>query len=79
MALELRVTEKRALDLERSFVGYNAGAKEQAIMDATGMTATLYYQMLNRLIDTREALAYDPVTVNRLRRLRVRREQERAS
>jgi Protein of unknown function (DUF3263) len=35
-----------------------------------------YYQLLNRLIDRPEALAYDPMLVQRLRRLReVRRRQ----
>lgn len=46
------------------------GRKEDAIRDLLGMTPTRYYQRLNRLIDTEAALAKDPVTVNRLHRLR---------
>jgi hypothetical protein len=47
-----------------------AGAKEQAIRDRFGMPATRYYQLLNALLDAPEALAHDPVLVQRLRRLR---------
>ena len=34
------------------------------------MSGTRYYQVLNALIDRPEALAYDPMLVKRLRRLR---------
>jgi hypothetical protein len=36
-------------------------------------SSTRYYQVLNALIDKPEALAVDPITVRRLRRLRERR------
>jgi hypothetical protein len=48
------------------------GSKDAAIRDQFGMTSTRYHQLLDRLIDRPEALAADPVTVNRLRRLRER-------
>ena len=48
------------------------GAKAQAILDL-GLTATRYYQLLNEMIDTPEALRSDPVLVNRLRARRERR------
>jgi hypothetical protein len=47
-----------------------AGAKEQAIRDTFGLTATRYYQLLNALLDEPAALEHDPVLVQRLRRLR---------
>jgi len=47
-----------------------AGAKEQAIRDTFGLTATRYYQLLNTLLDDPAALEHDPVLVQRLRRLR---------
>ena len=47
-----------------------AGAREQAIRDRFGLSAITYAQWLNRLLDDRAALAADPVTVNRLRRIR---------
>lgn len=44
------------------------GAKEQAIHEVLGLVPTRYYQ----LIDTPEALRFDPVLVKRLRRQRMR-------
>lgn len=58
------------LNLEAQFWA-TAGGKEQAIRDM-GMTPVRYYQRLNQLADTEEALAADSVTVNRVRRLRSR-------
>ncbi|WP_326689559.1 MULTISPECIES: DUF3263 domain-containing protein [unclassified Streptomyces] len=46
------------------------GAKERAIRERLGMSPVRYYQLLNWLLDDQAALAYDPVTVNRLRRAR---------
>ena len=55
------------------------GAKEQAIADRLGLSATRYYQLLNELIDRPEALGFDPVLVKRLRRQRARRERMRSA
>jgi hypothetical protein len=49
------------------------GAKEQAIATELAMTPTRYYQRLARLLEDRRALALDPLTVNRLRRVRAAR------
>ncbi len=46
-----------------------AGHKEQAIRGELGLSAVRYYQILVRLLDSPEAVAADPVLVNRLRRL----------
>ncbi|MDK1472466.1 DUF3263 domain-containing protein [Streptomyces sp. 549] len=46
------------------------GAKERAIREQLDISPTRYYQLLNALLDDARALAHDPVTVNRLRRLR---------
>ena len=56
-----------------------AGAKEQALRDKFGMSATRYYQTLNALIDQPEALAQDPLLVKRLRRLRASRQRARSA
>jgi hypothetical protein len=55
----------------------HAGAKEQAIRDRFGISATRYYQVLNALLDRPEAVAYEPQIVNRLRRLRAARQRAR--
>lgn len=48
----------------------HAGAKEQAVHDLFGLSATRYYQARNALLDDPQALVLDAPTVNRLRRLR---------
>ena len=66
------------LAFERQWWKY-AGAKEKAIRDLFDMSATRYYQVLNALIDTPEALVADPMLVKRLRRLRATRQRSRSA
>ena len=54
-----------------------AGTKERVIRERLEMSPTRYYQVLNALLDDPAALAHDPVTVNRLRRLREQRRAQR--
>src|SRR5207237_536070 len=61
--------ERRILAFEQQWWKY-AGAKEQAIRDTFGLSATRYYQLLNGLLDHPAALAAEPVLIGRLRRLR---------
>ncbi len=68
--------DRAVLALERqSWPG--PGAKERAVRERLGITPTRYYQLLNALLDDPRALAHDPVTVNRLRRLRDERRARR--
>ncbi|MFJ2651719.1 DUF3263 domain-containing protein [Streptomyces sp. NPDC087420] len=53
------------------------GAKERAIREGLGISPTRYYQVLGALLDDPRALAHDPVTVNRLRRVRAARRERR--
>ncbi|MFW6695288.1 DUF3263 domain-containing protein [Streptomyces sp. MAR4 CNX-425] len=53
------------------------GAKERAIRERLGLSPTRYYQLLNALLDDPRALAHDPVTVHRLRRVRQARRDAR--
>jgi len=53
--------------------------EEQAIRDLFDMSGTRYYQILNGLIDAPEALAYDPLLVKRLRRMRASRQRARSA
>jgi hypothetical protein len=55
----------------------HAGAKEQAVRDTFGLSATRYYQLLNALLDNPAAMEHDPVLVARLRRLRSTRARTR--
>ncbi len=70
--------EQEILAFERQWWKY-AGAKEQAIRELFDMSATRYYQVLNALLDRPEALAFDPMLVKRLRRLRAARQRARTA
>jgi len=43
------------------------------------MSGTRYYQIVNNLIDTPEALAFDPMLVKRLNRMRAARQRSRSA
>lgn len=70
--------DRQILEFERQWWKY-AGAKEQAIRDLFDMSATRYYQIINSLIDDPEALAFDPMLVKRLRRMRAARQRARSA
>lgn len=73
---ELAPREQAVLALERR--GFpSPGAKERAIREELGLAPVRYYQLLNALLDDPRALIADPVTVNRLRRVREARRSER--
>ena len=74
----LTTQECEVLEFERNWWRY-AGAKEQAIRDQFSLSATRYYQVLNGLLDSPAAVAYDPLLVKRLRRLRDRRQAARTA
>ena len=69
--------DMRVLAFERS-TWRSAGAKEQAIAETLDMSSTRYYQLLNELIDSPEALKFDPVLIKRLRAQRARRKRMRS-
>lgn len=70
--------DQRILEFERQWWKF-AGAKEQAIREQFEMSATRYYQVLNSLIDQPEALAFDPMLVKRLQRMRAARARARSA
>ncbi|MFJ4965792.1 DUF3263 domain-containing protein [Streptomyces sp. NPDC088729] len=75
-ARALSARELAMLALERrSWAG--PGAKERAIREELGLSPVRYYQLLNALIEDERALREDPVTVNRLRRVRAARRGRR--
>lgn len=65
---DLTDTEREMLAFEKRHWRYR-GVKEDAIREQFGISPTAFYQQLVALIDRPEALAHDPVTVHRLRRL----------
>ncbi|MDR1710743.1 MAG: DUF3263 domain-containing protein [Propionibacteriaceae bacterium] len=70
--------ERGVLDFEKAWWAL-PGSKETEIREHFGFSATRYYQLLNALIDNDAALAYDPLLVKRLRRLRTARQKERTA
>ncbi|MFD5396664.1 DUF3263 domain-containing protein [Streptomyces sp. NPDC127097] len=75
-AAGLSARDEAVLAVERrSWPG--PGPKERAIREQLGISPTRYYQLLNALLDDPRALAHDPVTVNRLRRIRDARRARR--
>ncbi len=66
------------LDFERGW-WQQQGPKERAIRERFGFSAARYQQLLNRAIDRPEALAYDPMLVRRLWRLREQRRRRRVA
>lgn len=75
---ELTDRQRQILVFERKWWRH-AGSKEQAIREQFDLSATRYYQTLNNLLDSPAALAYDPLVVGRLRRLRATRSRARSA
>jgi hypothetical protein len=75
---ELSERDIQILDFERSWWKH-AGVKEEAIKDRFDMSATRYYQLLNDLLENPAAMAYDPILVKRLKRLRTYRQRQRVA
>lgn len=65
----LTAREKEILLFEQSWWQY-PGEKETEIRKRWDMNTVRYYQVLNQIIENEAALAWDPATVKRLRRLR---------
>ena len=76
--MELSQREVEILDFERSWWKH-AGAKDRAIRERFGMSATRYYQLLNELLENPAAMSHDPILVKRLKRLRVYRQRQRVA
>jgi hypothetical protein len=74
----MTLTERECsiLEFERSW-WTEAGPKELAIRERFDLSATRYYQLLAELVDSDDALEYDPLVIRRLRRMRDRRRRAR--
>jgi hypothetical protein len=69
--------DRAILDFERDWWIDGGSSKEHAIRERLGLSAARYYEVLNGLLDSTEALAYDPLVVRRRRRLRDQRRRAR--
>jgi hypothetical protein len=77
-ATGLSARDAAILDFEKQWWALS-GTKESEIRERFELSAPRYYQLLNALIDTPEALAHDPLLVKRLRRQRASRQKERSA
>lgn len=68
--------ERAILDFERTWWQLE-GSKESKIREHFALSTTRYYQLLNQLLDSPEALAYDPLVVRRLTKMRTQRRRAR--
>lgn len=75
--LELDERSRDLLDFERGWV--RGSSKDRAVRERFGISSTRYHQLVLRAIDRPEALAYDPMLVRRLRRLRETRRRARSA
>ncbi|HEX2700262.1 MAG TPA: DUF3263 domain-containing protein [Acidimicrobiales bacterium] len=71
--MSLSDRDRAILDFERKWWTL-PGPKESAIREHLGLSATRYYKALGELVDSPDALGYDPLVV---RRLRLRRDLRR--
>jgi hypothetical protein len=74
--MPLTSRDRAILDFEREWWSL-PGPKDQAIRRTLDLSPARYYQVLSELLDSVDALAYDPLVVRRLRRLRDRRRRAR--
>lgn len=74
--MSLTPRERAILDFERTWWALE-GPKERAIRELFDLSPGRYYQLLSELLESGEALEYDPLVVRRLRRLRDRRRRAR--
>jgi hypothetical protein len=77
-ASALRDRDIAILDFERR-TWRHRGAKEEAIRDVFGLSAARYYQLLNAVIDSPDALRHDPMLIKRLQRARDARVHARST
>lgn len=75
---EIAERDAAILDFEDSWYT-SSTPKDQAIMERFGCSSARYYQQLNALLDQPEALAYKPLLVKRLRRMRSQRQAARSA
>jgi hypothetical protein len=78
LATELDDRSKRILDFEREAWRLDV-PKARAIRERFGFSPTRYHQLLHRAVHHPGALAYDPMLVRRVRRLREARRRRRVA
>lgn len=76
VSTQLGERDRAVLVFERQWWRH-VGAKEEAIRATFNLSAARYYQLLGALVDSPLALAFDPMLINRLQRMRTARSEAR--
>lgn len=74
--MALTELQKKVLVFESS-LETGEGSKEGHIRDEFGLSATRYYQLLDALLQNRDALAAEPMLIHRLQRAKMHKEELR--
>ena len=74
--MPLSARDRAILEFERAWWSL-PGPKDQAIREHLELSPARYYRVLADLLDSADALAYDPLVVRRLRRVREQRRRAR--
>lgn len=75
-AMSLAEHERAILDFERTW-WTEPGLKEEGIRERLRMSPARYYRTIRALLDSPDAMSYDPLVVRRLRRSRDLRRRTR--
>ena len=68
--------DRAILDFEREW-WQHPGSKDESIRQVFGLSGARYYQVLGGLLTSQAALAYDPMLVKRLQRIKDERVNSR--
>jgi hypothetical protein len=74
--VQLAERDRAILDLERTWWQLHR-SKEEAIRGELGMSPSGYYRLLQQVVASPAAMAYDPLVVRRTRRARAARRRAR--
>jgi hypothetical protein len=71
---ELSAEERAVIDFERTWwTAQSHRTKQESVRTELGLSPTRYYAVLESLVDSPAALAYDPLLIRRMRRRRAER------
>jgi len=74
--MPLTARDIAVLDFERQW-RHLPGSKHENIRTRLQLSSSRYYELLNALLDSPDAAAYDPLTVKRAQRVRESRRRSR--
>ena len=74
--MSLTERDRAIIDFERTWWSHDA-SKETMIRERLDLSTTRYYEILGELAESREAYAFDPLVIRRVRKMRTQRRRAR--